>query len=73
MNATPRTASDVADGIWQRLGVLPGVSGLTVTAKGTIVTVKATVSPGQLREAQAIIDGYKDSGCGIVFDHRANA
>lgn len=72
MKPTP-VASDVADGVKQKLGRLPGVQNLEVTSKRSIITVTARVAPHGLDAVREVIEGYKDSGFSVVLDRRLNA
>jgi multidrug efflux pump subunit AcrB len=72
MKPTP-VASDVADGVKQKLGRLNGVRDLNVTSKRGIITVTAKIAPNGLKAVKEIIEGYKDSGFSVVLDRRASA
>ena len=72
MKAMP-VASDVADGVKQKLGSLTGVQNLTVTSKRSVITVTAKIAPASLAAVRDVIDGYKDSGFTVALDRRTNA
>lgn len=72
MKATP-VASDVADGVKQKLARLAGVQNLEVTSKRSIITVTAKIAPNGLAAVKEVIEGYKDSGFSVVLDRRLNA
>lgn len=72
LNPQP-VASDVAAGIRQQLSGIQGVSGVNVSASGTTITVKAKIPPTAKGAVTSLLEGYSDSGFGIVLDRRSQA
>lgn len=65
------SASDVAIGIRQSLESIGGVSRLSVTTSGNVITVKARIDPERAPAVQEVLDGYRECGILITLDRRA--